>query len=188
MSSAALQYLDLLQRSFRHEAVSAPKLDQHVMLWVGTSVSIAGVPLLIGEGELEEIIETPTTTSIPGTKHWVIGLAAHKGGLLPVFSGDQLFRGVSYSGRVRDYCMVIRRPGTYFAITLSDVERDLKFPLEQRDMAHPVDPDFRGFCLGGFQHEDKFLAVLDIDKLVADSNMANASVLQIDTTEVNNDD
>jgi twitching motility protein PilI len=188
MSSVALQHLDLLQRSFSHEAVSAPEPDEHVMLWVGTSLSIAGVPLLIGEGELEEIIETPDTTSIPGTKPWVMGLAAHRGGLLPVISGDQFFRGLHYSGRVRDYCMVIRRPGTYFAITLSDVERDLKFPLEQRDMTHPVDPDFREFSLGGFQHGEQFLAVLDIDTLVADSNMANASVSQLDSTEVNYDD
>lgn len=188
MGSVALQHLDLLQRSFSHEAVAAPEQDQHVMQWVGTSLSIAGVGLLIGEGELEEIIETPETTAIPGTKPWVIGLAAHRGGLLPVISGDQFFRGVPYNGRVRDYCLVIRRPGTYFAITLSDIERDLKFPLEQRDMTHPIDADFREFSLGGFQYDDNFLAVLDIDKLVADNNLSDASISQLDTTEVNNDD
>ncbi len=188
MSSTALQHLDLLERSFSHEAVAAPEPEEHVMLWVGTSLSIAGVPLLIGEGELEEIIETPETTPIPGTKPWVMGLAAHKGGLLPVVNGDHLFRGVPYAGRVRDYCMVIKRPGVYFAMTLSDVERDLKFPLESRDMNHPIDADFRDFSLGGFQHGEKFLAVLDLDKLVADSNLANASNLQLETTEVHNDD
>ena len=188
MVSVALSHLELLQRSFRHDAVPVPEQDDHVMQWVGTSLGIAGVPLLIGEGELEEIIETPETTPIPGTKPWVMGLAAHRGGLLPVVSGDQFFRKVPYSGRVRDYSMVIKRPGIYFAMTLSDVERDLKFPIEQRDMNQPVDADFRDFSLGGFHQGGRFLAVLDIDKLVSDDDLANASVSTIDTTEVKNDD
>lgn len=188
VSSVALSHLELLQRNFCHDAVPVPAPEDHVMQWVGTSLGIAGVPLLIGEGELEEIIETPETTTIPGTKPWVIGLAAHKGGLLPVISGDQFFRSAPYTGRVRDYCMVIRRPGIYFAMTLSHIERDLKFRSEQRDMTQAVDPDFRDFSLGGFFHHNKFLAILDIDKLVVDNNMANASVSNSDSTEVNNDD
>ena len=76
-------------------------------------MGIAGVPLLIGAGELEEIIETPEMTAIPGTKDWVIGVAAYKGGLLPVFSGDVLFRGRPYTGRAREYCIVIRRPPVF---------------------------------------------------------------------------
>lgn len=188
MVSVALSHLELLQRSFHHDAVRVPEQDEHVMQWVGTSLSIAGVPLLVGEGELEEVIETPATTPIPGTKPWVMGLAAHRGGLLPVISGDHFFRNTPYSGRIRDYSMVIRRPGVYFAMTLSDVERDLKFPIEERDMTQSVDADFREFSLGGFHHEDRFLAVLDIDKLVSDDNLANASISLNDSTEVNYDD
>jgi twitching motility protein PilI len=188
MSSVALSHLHLLQKNFRHDAVQVPASDEHVMQWVGTSLGVAGVSLLIGEGELEEIIETPETTIIPGTKPWVMGLAAHRGGLLPVISGDLFFRSTPYTGRVRDYCMVIRRPGAYFAMTLSHVERDLKFAIEQRDMTQLVDPDFREFSLGGFHHDSTFLAILDIDKLVADNELANASVSNSDSIEVNNDD
>ena len=73
-------------------------------------------------------------------------------------------------------------------MTLSHIERDLKFRSEQRDMTQAVDPDFRDFSLGGFFHHNKFLAILDIDKLVVDNNLANASVSNSDSTEVNNDD
>jgi chemotaxis signal transduction protein len=104
-----------------------------------------------------------------------MGVAAFKGGLLPIISGDVLFRKRPYTGRVRDYCMVVRRPGMYFGITLSDIQRDLKFDIDRRDMNHPVDPDFARFALGGFMHEGHFLAVLDIDKLVADEDLSNAS-------------
>lgn len=71
--------------------------------------------------------------------------------------------------------MIIRRPGFYFGLTLSDIERDIKFPVEERDMDYPVDADFADFTLGGFHSGDRFLAVLDVDKLVADSDLSNAA-------------
>ena len=105
----------------------------------------------------------------------VIGVAAYKGGLLPIFSGDVLFRSRPYTGRMRDYCMVIRRPGQYFGLTLSHVQRDLRFPIENRVTDHQVDPDFAEYTLGGFMYKGDFLAVLDIDKLVEDEELSNAS-------------
>ncbi len=188
MNPSALHQFQQLQKNYALHAVPAPVFENNEMFWVGTSLSVAGVPLLLGEGELEEVIDTPACTAIPGTKHWVMGVASHKGGLLPIVSGDELFRGVPYVGKTREYCMVVRRPGFHFAITLSDIERDMKFPIAQRDMAQPVDPDFADFCLGGFHHGSRFLAVLDIDKLVSDSGLANASATESVLTEENTDD
>lgn len=175
MAISALQSLDLIERLNAYDGVMPPVFEEERMRWVGTSLSIAGVPLLVGEGELEEVIETPAVTAIPGTKPWVMGVAAFKGGLLPILSGDVFFRNRPYTGRTRDYCMVVRRPGMYFGITLSAIQRDLQFPLEQRVMDHPVEADFARFALGGFRHQGEFLAVLDIDKLVADEELSNAS-------------
>ena len=188
MSSLTLQSFDQFDQSYASDAVPPPVIENTEMYWVGTALGVAGVPLLLGEGELEEIIETPASTVIPGTKPWVIGVASHKGGLLPIISGDELLRKVAYTGRAREYCMVIRRPGYHFAITLSQVERDMKFPVALRDMKHDVDPDFSDYCLGGFQHREKFLAVLDIDKLLVESGLADASAVNtVLTEEVNND-
>lgn len=177
MSSLASQAILSLQREHAQHGVATPDLASAPMTWMGTSLSIAGVPLLVGDGEIDEIVETPAVTAIPGTKHWVMGVAAYMGGLLPVISGDGFFRGRPYAGRVRDFCMVIRRPGFYFGVTLSDVERDMKFPLEERDMEHPVDDDFIDYTLGGFRDGDRFLAVLDIEKWVADSELASAAAV-----------
>ncbi len=183
MQHSAMELLQELEDLYAESALSLPSRGDHVMYWTGTHVGIAGVSLLIGAGELNEIIETPKVTPIPGTKPWVLGLAAHRGGLLPIFSGDAFFRGQPYTGRVRDYCMVIRRQGLYFGMTLSAVHRHMKFPIEKRDMSHPIDADFVRFCLGGFHSDDTFYAVLDIDKLATDSDLGSASVTDGDTNE-----
>lgn len=183
MSISALQSLELIERLHAYDSVAPPALAAPRASWVGTSLGVAGVPLLVGEGELEEIIETPAITTIPGTKAWVLGVAAFKGGLLPIFSGDVLFRKRPYIGRARDYCMVIRRPGLYFGLTLSHIQRDLRFPIEDRVVEHPVDADFAGYTLGGFMYKGEFLAVLDIEKLVADEELSNASAGKVSSNK-----
>lgn len=188
MTATAIQSLDALEQRFRADAIEAPEPDPEPMKWVGTCLSIAGVPLLIGEGELEGIIETPNVMAIPGTKPWVLGVGSHMGGLIPVISGDVFFRNKPYLGRARDYCLVLRRPGFYFGITLSGLERDMKFLVETRDMEAPVDPDFVEYTLGGFPHQDRFLAVLDIDKLIADGDLSNAAANDPDSSEERTND
>ena len=175
MASNACQAVALLEQNYADNGVESPALASAPMTWMGTSLGIAGVPMLVGEGEIDEIVETPAVTAIPGTKPWVMGVAAYMGGLLPIISGDAFFRGRPYAGRVRDFCMVIRRPGFYFGITLSDVERDMKFPLEDRDMEYSVDEDFANFTLGGFHDGERFLAILDIEKWVVDGELSNAA-------------
>ncbi len=186
--TGALKSLDLIERLHAEGGVQAPKREEQTLRWVGTSLGIAGVPLLVAEGGIEEIVETPPVTRIPGTKPWVMGVAAFKGGLLPVISGDVLFRKKPYTGRVRDYIMVIRRPGFYFGITLSHVERDLGLPIQDRIVDHPVDPDFARFAIGGFMHKGEFLAILDLEKLVADEEVSDASVTGNASNEGKNDE
>ena len=74
MAISALQSLELIERLHAYDSVQPPAPEnENSMRWVGTALSIAGVPLLVAEGELEEIIETPTSTAIPGTKPWGAG-------------------------------------------------------------------------------------------------------------------
>jgi len=188
MSLSPLDALDLVQRSYAHSAVNTPATHDQIMLWVGTHLGLAGIDVLIGEGELDEIIETPATTSIPGTKPWVMGLAAHKGTLLPIINGDALLRGRPYEGRVREYAMVIKRAGVHFGITLSQVHRNLKLPVDQRDMDIGVDETIANYCFGGFRQHEKLLAVLDIDKLIDESELGDAALIRHELTEESTND
>ncbi len=188
MNSQAIQALDALEQRFRDRGVEAPGHGAERMQWVGTCLGIAGTALLIGEGEMEEIIETPNVMPIPGTKPWVLGVGSHMGGLIPIISGDVFFRRKPYAGRVRDYCMVLRRPGFYFGITLSDIERDMRFAIESRDMTQAVEADFAPYALGGFSDGERFLPVLDIEKLIADGELSNAAATEADSSEDHNND
>ncbi|PIE39358.1 MAG: hypothetical protein CSA53_01985 [Gammaproteobacteria bacterium] len=183
MALTALQSLDMLERLYAFDANEAPVIANDEMRWVGTAVAIAGVPLLLGEGQIKEIIETPAYTRIPGAGPWVLGIAAHKGGLLPVFDGDRLFRKRGFTGAVRNYCIVIDKPGAFFAITLSEVIGNRKFPLQTLEQHHPLDPAFADYCLGGFKRHGTFYAILDVDQLVKHHPLLNTAASESGDSE-----
>lgn len=183
MALTAIKTLQLLDRMYAYDAIASPSIYKEELLWTGTAISIAGVPLLIGEGQIIEIIETPMVTPVPGAGPWVLGVAAHCGGLLPVYDGDRLFRKPGHVGRTRDFCLVVDKPGHYFAITLSDILGNRTFPLSTLKQGLPDDPDFAEFCLGGFNDNDQFLALLDIDKLVTKSALFTAAISESGANE-----
>ncbi len=84
--------------------------------------------------------------------------------------------------------MVIRRPGIYFGITLSDVQRDLRLPIEDRIVDHPIDSDLEKYTLGGFMYRGEFLAVLDIKTFIADEEVSDASAAKKSSNEGENDE
>lgn len=143
--------------------------------WLGVSLAVAGTRLLVAVTDLDAIIETPLVTRVPGTRPWVLGIAAHQGGLLPLFCGDELFGQRPQGGRMRDYCMVIKQPGYYFGITLSKVEGTVKLPLRGRIEQYSEADGLAACCTGAFHYEDQLLGVLDIGKLVADRNLADVA-------------
>lgn len=173
--TTALAALGELQDRYASCAVEPPSPQEPEALWVGVLLGIAGVRLLVAVTDLEAIIETPVVTRVPGTRPWVLGIAAHQGGLLPLFCGDELFERRVQGGRIREYCMVIKQPGYRFGITLSKVERTLKLPLRARVDDCPAEDEFAACCSGGFHHEDQFLGILDIGKLVIDRSLSDVA-------------
>ena len=62
----------------------------------------------------------------------------------------------------------------------------MRFPVEQRDTEQAVEADFAPYAAGGFADGERFLPVLDIEKLIADGDMSNAAATDADSTEDHN--
>ncbi len=151
--------------------------------WSGAAIGVAGVPLVIAHGDVDTVIALPPLTRIPGTRNWVLGVAAHQGELLPVFCGDTLFAERLSPGRRREYCLVFRQPGLLFGVTLSHVRGNITLPLAERSSAMPLEGLLAECCDGGFQRGEEFLGLLDGARLLASGALADTSALPADPVE-----
>ncbi len=173
--TAAFVALTALQTRYAKAGSALPPPLPEPEYWRGAVVGIAGVPLLVAAADIEAVIAVPNLTSIPGTRIWVLGIASHHGGLLPIYCGDSLFGQRLPPGRRREYCLVIRRPGLYVGITLSRVEGNIKLPVEQRERETHIDGPLASCCDGGFWQGERFLGLLDIGRLITDGALSDTA-------------
>ncbi|MDO8860087.1 chemotaxis protein CheW [Haliea sp. E1-2-M8] len=163
--TAAFAALTALQNRYASTGCGLPPALPDPEYWRGGVVGIAGVPLLVAARDIEAVIAVPVLTPIPGTRNWVLGIASHHGGLLPVCCGDSLFGQPLPPGRRREYCLVIKRPGLYVGITLSRVEGNIKLPMAQRATETRIEGPLAACCDGGFWQGERFLGLLDSSRL-----------------------
>lgn len=162
---AAFAALTELQHRYASAGSALPPALPEPEYWQGALVGIAGIPLLVAPADMEAVIVLPILTPIPGTRSWVLGIASHHGGLLPVYCGDSLFGQPLSPGRRREYCLVIQRPGLHIGITLSRVEGNISLPLAQRTAETEIEGPLAACCDGGFWQGERFLALLDSSRL-----------------------
>ena len=173
--SQAFSALSDLQSRYAHAAVALHAAVVEEPTWRGASIGIAGVPLVMAHRDMETIIALPPLTRIPGTRNWVLGVAAYQGGLLPILCGDTLFGERLAPGRRREYCLVVRQPGFHVGLTLSHVHGNIALPLAQRTANMPLAGLFADCCDGGFWQGERFLGLLDCTLLTASGALADTS-------------
>ena len=83
--NAAFQHLaDLAQKSL-DAAQQLPAQEDATPQWSGVGFSMFGKRFVVSMGELNEMLEVPIFTKLPGVKPWVKGVANVRGRLLPIF-------------------------------------------------------------------------------------------------------
>ena len=65
-------------------AAPLPRATVSRALWRGLGFQLAGVRFVTPVGEATEILTLPRTTTLPGVRPWVLGVANVRGRLLPI--------------------------------------------------------------------------------------------------------
>jgi twitching motility protein PilI len=80
-----LQFLSLIEKRCRENAVGLPEPEHIQTYWEGVMFYVGDDRLIAPLSEINEILNYPTAvTKIPGTKPWMLGVANIRGTLLPV--------------------------------------------------------------------------------------------------------
>ncbi len=86
-SMGSMQIFDILREmhsdTFRNAAPMPTKTEDQTE-WQGLGFQIGGVRLVSPLGEIEEIMQMPRYTTLPGVQPWVLGLANVRGRLIPI--------------------------------------------------------------------------------------------------------
>lgn len=82
--AAAFSMLVSVARGATESALPLPAQEQPAELWRGLAFNVGSTRLVSEIGEVQEVIELPPLTRVPGTTDWLLGIANVRGRLVPV--------------------------------------------------------------------------------------------------------
>lgn len=112
--------VDLSQKSLS-AAEQLPAQDDVTPQWSGVGFSMFDKYFVVSMGELNEMLEVPTFTKLPGVKPWVRGVANVRGRLLPVFDLAAFFGEMLTGNKKQQRLLVIDRDKTYAGLWVDRV-------------------------------------------------------------------
>jgi len=169
VASQPQQPFDLLreleQRSRSH-ALGLPQKVEVRRTWSGIGFSVAGLNLVSRLEDVDEILDYPEMTRVPGAHSWVRGLANIRGTLLPILDLQGLIdERVSQTGRSTRVLVV--HEGDLSAGLVVDEVVGMRhfFDEDYTDELPPASDNMRRYLSGAYRQGNDLWAVFSLRKL-----------------------
>jgi twitching motility protein PilI len=166
-----------LEARFRTLGTHLPQEAAPVERWAGILFRVRERHLLAPLDQVAEVLGVPgDITPVPGTKSWVVGVANHRGTLLPVFDLAALTQGGQPVRRDTDRILVVRQDELPCGLVASAVIGIRHFDVTWRVAEPPGGLGvLRPFVAASFPLEGEPVPVIALDRLLADPLMSLGS-------------
>ncbi|MEO0443033.1 MAG: chemotaxis protein CheW [Pseudomonadota bacterium] len=134
--TAYLALRELASKSLQ-SAQQLPAQVDVVAQWSGVGFSLFGLNFIVSMGDLNEMLEVPPHTKLPGVEPWVKGVANVRGRLLPVFDLAAYFGGKLYGNKKQQRLLVIDREQVYAGLWVDQVFGMQYFPVDSKTSTLP---------------------------------------------------
>lgn len=157
----AYKALRLLARKSLAGAQQLPAQVDAIPQWSGIGFILLGHHFVISMGDLNEMLEVPTFTRLPGVQSWVKGVANVRGRLLPVFDLAAYFGGCLQGHKKQQRLLVLDRDQVYAGLWVDQVLGMQYFPVDTQAANLPDDlpGSIKPFVGDGFSHAGRVWTV-----------------------------
>jgi len=175
-STDPLEQLIALEERGKSHVVDLTTEEDRREYWRAVSFRVADKQLLLDEHEVSELLTLPAITVVPGTKHWVAGVANIRGELLPIVDFGQFLFGEAITPGKQVRVLVITHEDVKSGLIVDEVYGMRRFPV---DMHQP--PQYDGLTdvmkvmVTGCYEEERLFHVMDVKKLIDESEFMQAA-------------
>lgn len=143
---------DLAQKSLI-AARQLPAKKDTTLQWSGVGFSMFGKHFLVPMAELNEMLEVPAHTKLPGVKPWVRGVANVRGRLLPIYDLAAFFGELLIGNKKQQRLLVIDRDKTYAGLWVDQVFGMQYFDIASRnlELSGDLPKSIEDFIEGSFE-------------------------------------
>ena len=166
-----------IERRCQASASGLPTLDQIEDEWVGVGFRIGEDKLIAPMSEIEEILELPDYTYVPGVKSWMVGVANVRGGLLPLMDLKGFILGEDIKQRKNGRVIVIDYKGFNTGVIVEEVYGMKHFMNKDQSNTIPVlHENVSKYVAMAFNQEGDSWPVFSFQSMTQDERLAHASL------------
>lgn len=168
--------LDIERRS-QVNAAGLPTLDKVDEEWVGVGFRIGNDRLIAPMYEIEEILDLPEFTYVPGVKSWMVGVANVRGALLPLMDLKGFILGEDIKQRKKGRVIVIDYMGFNTGLIVEEVYGMKHFLSKEQSRDIPnVHENVSKYVNMAFNQEGDSWPVFSFQHMTQDERLAEASL------------
>jgi len=166
--------LDIEQRC-QANAAGLPTLDKAEDEWVGVGFRIGDDKLIAPMNEIEEILDLPEYTNVPGVKSWMVGVANVRGGLLPLMDLKGFVLGEDIKQRKKGRVIVIDYKGFNTGLVVEEVYGMKHFQTKDQSEDIPsLHENVSKYVNKAFSQEGDSWPVFSFQNMTQDERLAEA--------------
>lgn len=152
-------------------AIELPAKENAQTHWNGLGFSLLGQQFVAPMGEVAELMRVPTSTRLPGVKHFVNGIANVRGRLMAILDLAIYFGTPSLAPIPQRRILAIENDEAYLGFIVDESLGMQHFPQEAFKQDIEVAELFRPYVKGGYQVGTNIWPILSLSALAEDSNL-----------------
>jgi twitching motility protein PilI len=174
---SAYKALRLLAHKSLQSAHQLPAQKDVTPQWSGVGFAFHGLYFVVSMEELNEMLEVPAYTKLPGVQSWVKGVANVRGRLLPVFDLAAYFGGRLSGAKKQQRLLVIDRSQVYAGLWVDQVFGMQYFPVDSRTERLPKElpESLEPFVAGCFDYDGRIWTVFHPLKLLEENQFLDVA-------------
>jgi len=166
--------LDIEQRC-QANAAGLQTLDKVEEEWVGVGFRIGDDKLIAPMNEIEEILDLPEYTNVPGVKSWMVGVANVRGGLLPLMDLKGFVLSEDIKQRKKGRVIVIDYKGFNTGLIVEEVYGMKHFQVKDQSEDIPsLHENVSKYVNKAFSQEGDSWPVFSFQNMTQDERLAEA--------------
>ncbi len=166
-----------LEKRCQHNALRLPAAGDSGDKWVGVGFRIGNDKLIAAMSEVEEILDVPEYTKVPGVKSWVVGIANVRGSLLPIMDLKGYVLGIDMQQRKRGRLIVINFKGFSTGLLVDEVYGMRRFYIEDQSQEKPqVHNQVSPYIKNMFSKDNENWPVFSFENMVEDELFSQAAL------------
>lgn len=163
MSPFAL-LVEIAQKS-RTNANDLPQKSEAVTYWRGVGFMLAGQKFVAPMGEVDEILQPPRVTKVPGVRNWMLGVSNIRGRLVPILDLAGLLSVPSKASWKARRVLVVGQGDHQHGLLVDAVLGMQQFPTQDMKSQVSIEENYAPYICGGFERDGVGWPIFSFEEL-----------------------